>query len=51
MHSQWRITWRNYKFVFDFQVVIEAVDEAGYVLSEAVSSGGSAPLTQEFSTG
>lgn len=33
------------------EVVIEAVDETGAVLSEAVSPGASANLTSEFSTG
>jgi hypothetical protein len=33
------------------QVVIEAVDETGTVLSEAVSAGASAELTKDFTTG
>ncbi len=34
-----------------FQVVIEAVDETGAVLPEAVSAGASAELTKDFTTG
>ena len=33
------------------EVVIEAVDEAGALLPEAISPGASATLTSEFSTG
>ncbi len=40
----------NSSFVV-FQVVIEAVDETGAVLPEAVSAGASAELTKDFTTG
>jgi hypothetical protein len=34
-----------------YQVVIEAVDETGAVLPEAISPGASADLTKDFTTG
>ncbi len=40
----------NSSFVV-FKVVIEAVDETGAVLPEAVSAGASAELTKDFTTG
>jgi hypothetical protein len=44
------VQYINSSFVL-FQVVIEAVDETGAVLPEAVSAGASAELTKDFTTG